>query len=283
MLSYFQAFILGGLQGITELFPVSSLGHSVILPKLLGWDISQHDDAFLVFLVTTHFATAIVLFFFFFSDWKKIVAGIFRSLRMRRIDTEDTYARLGWMLIIATIPAGILGLLFEEKFKLLFATPLFAALFLFANGFMLLGAEALRKKKKETTRDDAHVAKLSWKKTVFIGFAQTIALLPGFSRTGATLGGGLLVGLGHEDAARFSFLMATPIIGAAAMLKLPELLASGKSAELGPTLFGAFISGIAAYFSVRFLSKYFKSNDLSLFGYYCLLFGGLASLRFLFF
>lgn len=276
MLNYFQAFILGGLQGMTELFPVSSLGHSVILPKLLGWDIAQGDDAFLVFLVATHFATALVLIGFFFKDWLLITGGIMRSLKTGRINTNDTYAKLGWLLIIATIPAGLLGLLLEKKLKLLFAVPLYASLFLFANGIMLYGAEKLRKAKQKESVDDTHLAKLPFLKGLWIGCAQCIALLPGFSRTGATLGGGLLAGFGHEDAARFSFLMATPIITLAALHKLPELIHGTASDMLGQTLFGSLVSGIAAYLSVRFLTKYFKTNTLTPFAIYCLVVGGIS-------
>ena len=141
MISFLQAIILGGLQGLTELFPVSSLGHSVIIPPLLGWNIDQSANYFVIFIVATHLATSIVLFFFFYEDWVKILKGIFHSLRERKINTEDTYAKLGWLLVIATVPAGILGLLFQEKFSALFATYKYVAIFLILNGLVLLGAE----------------------------------------------------------------------------------------------------------------------------------------------
>lgn len=273
MLSYFQAFILGGLQGITELFPVSSLGHSVILPKLFGWDIAQDSDQFLIFLVATHLATAIVLFVFYFEDWKKIIIGVLRSLTNTKLIRTNTYARFGWLLIVGTIPAGILGLLFESKLKHLFASPIYAAGFLTLNGIMLFAAEKLRTRQHEGRADDAVIGTLSFASIVKVGFAQSVALLPGLSRTGATLGGGLLVGLNHANAARLSFMLATPIITAAALHKLPLLLHEEHLAALGPTIFGALVSAIAAYLSVRFLSKYFETKRLTPFAYYCLIFG----------
>ena len=283
MLSYFQAIILGAIQGITELFPISSLGHSVILPSVLGWDINQNDNFFLVFLVATHIATAVVLFGFFFKDWVLIVKGIFRSLKMRTIDQTDTYAKLGWLIVVSSIPAGILGLLLEEKLKILFASPRAVAIFLILNGFLLYGAELLRRKKIEmqSSHNDEQIAKISWMQAVKIGLAQCLALIPGFSRTGSTIGGGLLIGLNHEDSARFSFLMATPIIFAAAVLKLPELLMSNDTNIIGPILTGSVVAGIAAYFSISFLTKYFKTKKLTPFAVYCILLGIGTSLLFL--
>jgi undecaprenyl-diphosphatase len=280
MINYLQAFLLGGLQGVTELFPISSLGHSVILPKLLNWNIAQDSDQFLMFLVATHLATAIVLFFFFLSDWMKIARGLLRTIMTRKLDATDVYARLGLLLIVGTIPAGILGLLLETKLKHLFATPLYASCFLFLNGIMLYGFEKMRKSQTESSASDTQIAVLSYLDLVKVGFAQAIALLPGFSRTGATLGGGLLVGLNHANAARLSFLMATPIIAAAAIHKLPKLLHGGASGEVGPILFGAVTSAIAAYLSVRFLSKYFETKSLAPFALYCSFFGGVCVLVF---
>ncbi|MGI8419513.1 MAG: undecaprenyl-diphosphate phosphatase [Candidatus Levyibacteriota bacterium] len=282
MLNYFQAFIFGAIQGVTELFPISSLGHSVILPKLFGWNIDQKDPFFLTFLVATHFATAIVLFFFFWKDWKRIFAGIFRSLKAREINEHDSEAKLGWLLIVSTIPAGILGLLFEDSLKALFASPQLVAGVLILNGCMLYGAELLRRRKKDpVTGSNKRIAKLTWFQTVKIGLLQCLALIPGFSRTGAAITGGLLVGLTHEDAARFSFLLATPIIGAAAVLKLPELLTPAEVNNLGPTLVGTISAGIFAYLSVRFLTKYFETKKLTPFAVYCVTIGVIVSLLFL--
>ncbi len=284
MISYLQALILGALQGITELFPVSSLGHSVILPKILGWNIDQHDNLFLIFLVATHLATALVLFGFFFTDWLLIIKGVGRSLKIRKIDPADTYAKLGWLIIVGSIPAGILGLLFEEKLKALFASPRLVAVFLILNGFVLYGAELLRRKiavsqSTGTESDtDIRIAKISWAQSVKVGFAQCLALIPGFSRTGSTIGGSLLVGLNHEEAVRFSFLLATPIIFAASILKLPELMSATNAFAIGPIFAGSLASAIAAYFSVRFLTKYFKTKTLVPFAIYCLAAGILTSL-----
>ncbi|MGH7202899.1 MAG: undecaprenyl-diphosphate phosphatase [Candidatus Levyibacteriota bacterium] len=282
MLDYFQAFIFGAIQGVTELFPISSLGHSVILPKLLGWSIDQKDPFFLTFLVATHFATAVVLFLFFWKDWKRIFAGIVRSLKEREINQHDSEAKLGWLLIVSTIPAGILGLLFEDPLKTLFASPQLVAGILILNGCMLYCAELLRRRKKDPpSGNDKRIAKLTWLQTVKIGLLQCLALIPGFSRTGAAITGGLLVGLTHEDAARFSFLLATPIIGAAAVLKLPELLTPAEVNNLGPTLVGALSAGIFAYLSVRFLTKYFETKKLTPFAVYCVTIGVIVSLLFL--
>jgi undecaprenyl-diphosphatase len=277
MLSYFQAIILGALQGITELFPISSLGHTIILPSLFGWKINQSEEFFLIFLVATHFATAIVLFFFFFNDWLKIIRGIFRSIARMKIPEQDTHAKIGWLLIIGTIPAGLLGLLLEKKLKLLFATPYIVAYVLILNGILLYAAELLRRKQtlrepKIESYDDYKIAKLSLWQSFKIGVAQCLALIPGFSRTGSTIAGGLLNNLNHEDSARFSFLLATPIILAAAILKLPELSKS-TSAEFGPLIAGVLASAIAAYFSVKFLTNYFKKYTLTTFAVYCVAIG----------
>jgi undecaprenyl-diphosphatase len=280
MFTYLQAIILGLLQGITELFPISSLGHSVILPRLLGWDIHQSDPFFLNFLIATHLATALVLFIFFYQDWLKIIAGVWRSLTSRRIDEADIEAKLGWLIIVGSIPAGIIGLLFEEKIRALFASPILVAGSLAANGILLFAAEFLRHKnqtKQASNNPDQPIAQLSWGKTLVVGSMQALALIPGFSRTGAAITGGLWVGLEHESAARFSFLLATPIIGAAALLKLPEMAASSSQSYLGQTLVGAMCSAVAAYIAVKFLTRYFETNTLKPFAIYCLI-AGLASL-----
>src|SRR5947207_6843411 len=222
-ISYFQGAMLGLLQGVSELFPVSSLGHSVILPKLVGWNIHQNDKFFITFLVATHLATALVLLFFFRSDWARILKGLGRSLRDRGIAPDDTDAKLGWLLVVGTIPAGLLGLLLEHKLRSVFASPQSAAIFLFINGFLLYGAELLRRRAPQAEHgdpDERIARRVSFRSAFTVGAAQALALIPGFSRSGATMGGGLLVGLSNEDAARFAFLLATPIIGAAAALKL---------------------------------------------------------------
>jgi undecaprenyl-diphosphatase len=280
-ISYLQGAILGLLQGITELFPISSLGHSVILPSLFGWNIHQNEPYFLSFLVATHLATALVLLGFFWRDWVRIVKGIGRSLRDREIG-GDPDAKLGWLLVVGTIPAGILGLLLQDALRKLFASPEYASIFLALNGVLLFGAEALRRRAPETTDDDdARIArKVGWWQAGTVGAAQSIALIPGFSRSGAAMGGGLLVGLSHRDAARFAFLLATPIILAAAVLKLPELAGPQGNGVRGPALVGALCSGVTAYFSVRFLMRYFETRTLTPFAIYCLCAGTACAIYF---
>ncbi len=279
-ITYFQGAILGLLQGVSELFPISSLGHSVILPSLLGWNIHQNQQYFLTFLVALHLATALVLLGFFWQDWVRIVKGLGRSLRDREIADPD--AKLGWLLILGTIPAGILGLLLQDSLRKLFASPEYASIFLACNGLLLFGAEALRRRAPVVAEDDdEQIAKtVGWGQAASVGAAQSIALIPGFSRSGAAMGGGLLVGLSHKDAARFAFLLATPIILAAAVLKLPELAGSQGDGVRGPALVGALCSALTAYLSVRFLMKYFETRTLIPFAVYCLCAGTACAIYF---
>jgi undecaprenyl-diphosphatase len=284
VISYWQAIVLGLLQGVSELFPVSSLGHSVILPKLVGWNIHQNDSYFITFLVGTHFATALVLLGFFWRDWVRIVKGLGRSLRDRQISPDDKDAKLAWLLVVGTIPAGILGLLLEHKLRHVFASPKSAAIFLMLNGFLLYGAELLRRRapvEEKGDPDDRIVRRVGWKEAAGVGTAQALALIPGFSRSGATMGGGLLAGLSNVDAARFAFLLATPIIGAAAALKLPELLGSQGNGIRGQTLVGAICSAVTAYLAVRFLMRFFHTNRLTPFAVYCFAAGLAATIYFL--
>jgi undecaprenyl-diphosphatase len=273
-ISYLQALVLGLLQGIAELFPISSLGHSVALPRLFGWDIHQNDAYFLTFLVAIHLATALVLLGFFARDWARIVRGLGRSLRDREIRADDTDAKLGWLLVVATIPAGLLGLVLEHPLRTVFASPQSAAVFIALNGVLLHGAERLRRGAPVVERagpqSDARIAqRLGYRSALAVGSAQALALIPGFSRSGATMGGGLLVGLSNEDAARFSFLLATPVIGAAAVLKLPELMGSQGDHVRGQALVGALGAALTAYLSVRFLLRFFETNRLTPFAIYC--------------
>ena len=281
-ITYFQAIVLGLLQGFSELFPISSLGHSVILPQLLGWNIHQNDDYFITFLIATHLATAIVLFIFFFQDWMRIFAGMWRSLVDRQIAPDNHDAKLGWLLVVGTVPAGLLGLLFQDSLRTVFASAQSAAFFLMLNGVMLYGAERLRRRAPvvETSdplaSDERISGTTSYRDAVGIGAAQAIALIPGFSRSGASMAGGLLTGLSNEDAARFSFLLATPIIGAAALLKLPDLFGATGDGVRGQALAASLCSALTAWFSVRFLVKYFETNRLTPFAIYCFV-AGLAS------
>jgi undecaprenyl-diphosphatase len=277
-ISYFQAIVLGLLQGVTELFPISSLGHAVVLPRVFGWDIHQNDKFFLTFLIAVHLATALVLLGFFWNDWVRIVKGLGRSIRDREIAADDADARLGWLLVVATIPAGILGLTLESPIRKLFASPTIAAVFLIVNGLLLFGAERLRKRapnapEREADEDNRIAHRVSWGQSVAVGASQALALIPGISRSGVTMGGGLLVGLNNQDAAKFGFLMATPIIGAAAALKIPELLGKDGNGVRGPALVAALCAAITAYLSVRFLMKYFETNRLTPFAIYCVAVG----------
>jgi undecaprenyl-diphosphatase len=283
-ISYFQAIILGLVQGIAEPFPISSLGHGVVLPQLFGWDIHQNDNFFLTFLVATHFATAVVLFFLFFDDWMRIFRGIGRSLRDREIRPGDSDAKLGWLLVVGTIPAGILGLLLEDPLRSLFASAASAAAFLIVNGILLLLFERLRKR-APTPEDhlgdsDARIAKLTWGEAVGVGTAQAAALVPGISRSGITMGGGLIFGLSNEDAARYAFLLATPIIGAAAVLKLPDLFGSSGNGVRGPALVGALCAAATTFLAVKFLLRFFETNRLTPFGIYCICAGVILTIIF---
>jgi undecaprenyl-diphosphatase len=282
LISYWQAVLLGLLQGVSELFPVSSLGHSVILPRLLGWNIHQNDEYFISFLVATHLATALVLLGFFWRDWVRIVKGLGRSLRDRGIAEDDPDAKLAWLLVVGTIPAGILGLLLEHKLRSVFASATSAALFLALNGLLLFGAELLRRRAPQTAvDDDVRIARtVSFRDAFLVGAAQALALIPGFSRSGATMGGGLLVGLSNKDAARFAFLLATPIIGAAALLKIPDLLGPHGDGVRGQALVASLCSAVTAYLAVRFLMRFFETNTLTPFAAYCAVAGTACFLYF---
>jgi undecaprenyl-diphosphatase len=272
-ISYFQAIVLGLVQGIAEPFPISSLGHGVILPRLAGWNIHQNDKFFITFLVATHLATAIVLFGFFLGDWLRIFKGLGRSLRDRVIGPEDHDARLGWLLVVGTIPVGIIGLVLENPLRNLFASAVTAAAFLVVNGIGLLIFERLRRR-PPSPEDPAGelnqiAGRLTWRQAVFIGTAQAAGLIPGLSRSGFAMGGGLLAGLSNEDAARYGFLLATPIIGAAAALKLPELLGPTGNGVRGPALVAAVAAGLTTFVAVKFLLRFFETNRLTPFGVYC--------------
>jgi undecaprenyl-diphosphatase len=283
-ISYFQAVILGLTQGIAEPFPISSLGHGVVMPRLFGWNIHQNDKFFLAFLVATHLATAIVLFFFFLRDWVRIFRGLGRSLRDREIHPDDADARLGWLLVVGTIPAGVIGLLLEHPLRSLFASAQSAAAFLILNGLLLLAFERLRRSAPKADRSgdhDEHIAKtLTWRQALGVGSAQAAALIPGISRSGITMGGGLLAGLSNEDAARYGFLLATPIIGAAALLKVPDLFGSAGDGVRGQALVASICAAATTFFAVKFLLRFFETNRLTPFGIYCLAAGTALTIGF---
>jgi undecaprenyl-diphosphatase len=279
MITYAQAIILGLLQGFTELFPISSLGHSVLLPALLGWNLDQSAPYFLVFLVATHFATAVVLIIFYFKDWVRILQGFLRSIIYRNVQQRDVYAKLAWLLVVATIPAAAIGFIFQKKLGALFASPHIVAVFLLGNGILLFAVEKLKKRPSSSMNAgssslsiDTAISRLSVFQALRAGTMQVLALFPGFSRTGSALGGGLLAGLDHEAAARLSFLLATPIILAAAVLKLPALFTT-HGLPTDQILAGMAASAFAAFFSLLFLTRYFKTRTLMPFALYCMVAG----------
>jgi undecaprenyl-diphosphatase len=294
-LSYLQAIFIGLLQGVTELFPISSLGHSVLIPAWLGWDgivksQSQSESYYLAFLVALHVATALALFIFFFDEWKGIIGGFFTSIRDRRVDTKDQ--RLAWLLVVATIPAGITGLVFEHGLRTLFAKPLAAAIFLTINGVILWVGEMVRRRPevralaaKQPQSDTSpepgrRLDTLNYRESFIVGVAQIGALFAGISRSGITMVAGLVRGFDHEDAARFSFLLATPIIFAAGIYKIPDLIGKNGENVRGQAIVGAIAAGIAAYFAVRFLVRFFQTKNLMPFAIYCLIAGGISIIRF---
>lgn len=296
MLTYLQAIILGIVQGVTELFPVSSLGHSVLIADLFNWaNLSSQETAksstFLNLLVMMHVATAIALIIFYRAQWVRIAKGLWRSINIadRTIAIgQDSDAKLAWLLIAATIPAGLFGLLFDHAFRKEFGTAFFAIIFIILNGVILLKGDKLvtraelerpRRRRGENT-DELAAAKtarvvsdhLTIERAVLIGTAQVGALFAGISRSGITMLAGLRSGLDHQDAARFSFLLATPIILLAGLYKLPSVLAH-IGAYGGQILVGSLLAGIGAYLSVRYLDKYFRGKSLRPFGWYCIGFG----------
>lgn len=267
-----QAIIIAILQGVTELFPISSLGHTVILPALLGWgDIESRPD-FLPLVVIMHLGTAVALLIYFWRDWYDFAMSL-----LNRGDRVAQDRRLLILIIIATVPAALIGFFLEKLLRGAFATPVLAAAFLVVNGFLLLIGDRIRQGGRESLDD------LTWEGALAIGFAQATALIPGISRSGVTMIGGVVVGLHHKDAARFSFLIATPIIFGAALHQIPKL----DHAAFGSLALMSFvISGVFAYASTMFLMRYFKSHDmgaLNPFAYYCAIagFGAIAWLKLL--
>jgi undecaprenyl-diphosphatase len=347
VMTYPEAMVVGLIQGVTELFPVSSLGHNVLIPALVGgsWardlSVSAAESPYLAFIVGLHVATAIALLIYFWRDWVRIITGFFTSIRDRDIVTADQ--KLAWMIIVATIPVGLAGLLFEHTFRVIFGQPVRAAVFLVINGLILFAGEKFRTKKSlqadaeaaeerrlatvpaavqhepvagvaalglaaagdgggatvaparrpghgshaaakpdaraeraadsaAAVRADVRLSKLDYVQTLIIGAAQILALLAGISRDGVTMVAGMYRGLAREDAARFAFLLATPVILAAGALKMGDLIQKGHGIY-GPILAGSILSGIGAYVSVRFLVRYFQTRTLTPFAIYCVLFG----------
>jgi undecaprenyl-diphosphatase len=331
-LTYLEAAVVGLVQGVSEMFPVSSLGHNVLIPAIIGgsWardlNVSSAESPYLAFIVGLHVATAIALLIYFWRDWIRIIGGFFSSIRDRKVRTEDQ--KLAWMIILATIPVGIVGLLFEHAFRVIFAKPIIAGIFLAVNGVILIageryrsrasraadaaiaaerdprliparepelvaagrapagshardGARALRQQEQaEAIQADRRLAQMGYPQAVVVGSAQILALLAGISRDGVTMVAGMARGLSREDAARFAFLLATPVILAAGALKIPDLLGPLGNGIRGQILLGSVLSGVGAYLSVRFLLRYLRTRTLTPFGVYCLI-AGVASVLYL--
>lgn len=302
-LSFTEAIVVGAFQGVTELFPVSSLGHAVLVPALIGgqWaqdlNVSAPESPYLAFIVGLHVATASALLVFFWRDWARILAGFVSSLRYRRMQTPAE--RLAWLIVLATIPVGLAGLALEHLFRTTLGKPIPAAAFLMINGIVLYAGEVLRRRAAPqpipVTANasassngeageplhtgeaiDDRLAQLSMARGVLIGATQMLALLPGISRSGITMVAGLWRGLSHEDAARFSFLLATPIILAAGIFKMPDLVGPLGAGIGGQVIAGSVASFVAAYLAVRYLTRYFQTRTLTPFAIYCTLAGAVS-------
>ena len=272
-MSVLLAIFIAVIQGVTELFPVSSLGHAVILPAVLRLGIDQRAPEFLPFLVVLHLGTAAALLVYFWHDWMDIIFGLFGRPSPQR----DESRRVLLLMIIATLPAAVLGYLFEHKLKDLFGVPVIASAFLFINGFLLFFGERLRRQ-RDSLNGQKTLAELSWKGALAIGLWQCTAFFPGISRSGATMVGGLLSGLSHRASAHFSFLIATPVILGAAILEVPKLLHhTAAPGMMSVSLIGGLVAGITAFASIAFLMHYFRKHDfeaLNPFAFYCWLAGG---------
>ncbi len=285
-LTYFQAAVLGFLQGVTELFPVSSLGHTVLFPTLFGWNSlvkaqSESESFWLAFVVMLHVGSALGLLFYYRRDWVQIVRAFFRTLSSRRIETSTE--RLAWLIIVASIPAGVIALALENQLRTITAKPELAAIFLMVNGCLLLGFERFRRRAevrelaiREGAKPDGarKLDTLEYREALVIGAAQSTALVAGISRDGVTMGAGLVRGLDHSDSAHFAFLLATPVILAAGLFKLPELLGHLGDGIRGQAIVGCAVAAVTAVFTVAFLVRWFKTRTLIPFALYCLVFGG---------
>jgi undecaprenyl-diphosphatase len=281
-LNIFQTIFLALLQGVTELFPISSLGHTVIIPGLLGWANIETDTAcggqscFLPIIVALHLGTSIALIIYFWRDWYQIILNLLKNIKDGEVH-PGTDHWVSWLIIIGVIPAGLIGLVLETPLKQLFASPVIASAFLVVNGSILFAGEGLRRRAenkltfataKEREASFRPLFSLTWKEALIVGLAQSLALIPGISRSGVTMVAGLGVRLNHEDAARYSFLLGTPLILLAALLEIPQLI--GQSAHTWLLVaIGVVLAGAAAYLSTKFLMKYFETGRLYPFAYYC--------------
>ncbi|WP_405878214.1 undecaprenyl-diphosphate phosphatase [Streptomyces sp. NBC_01136] len=300
VLTYPEAIGVGLLQGVTELFPVSSLGHSILIPALLGghWkhdlNVSADGSLYLNELIGLHLATALALVVYFWRDWIRVIRGLSTSVTQRRIQTVDQ--RLAWLIVMATIPVGVAGIALDKVFRTTLGRPVPTAIFLALNGIVLFITEQLRRGgtgrrragastaagEEQLTPDelsDQRITGMTMRQAMAIGAAQILALLPGISRSGSTISAGIFRGLEREDSARFAFLLATPVIGGAALLKLPPLLGAQGNGLRGPLLAGSLAAFVAAYLATRYLVRYFENRTLIPFAIYCTL-AGIGSLAY---
>ncbi len=273
MVTNWHLIVMAILQGITELFPVSSLGHAVLVPALLHWPMNRDAPWFLPFIVVLHLGTAAALLLFFWRDWWNILLSLART----RGQPTEPDARLFWLLVLGTVPAGLIGLALHQRIRLLFGTLTVAAVALAINGILLIAGDALRRRRRRY-----ELERMGWRHSFLIGIAQALALIPGISRSGVTLIAGLGTGLDYAASARFSFLLATPIIGAAGLLEVPKLVHAPISHGLLVTIIGSgVVAGICAWLSTWFLMRYFRLREVTAlrpFGVYCLLAAGAALL-----
>ncbi|MBV8185372.1 MAG: undecaprenyl-diphosphate phosphatase [Hyphomicrobiales bacterium] len=264
-----STIIVAIVQGVTELFPISSLGHAVVLPPLMRLsDMDIRSEAFLPLLVVLHLGTAIALMLYFWRDWLSIAAAFFdRDPKTRR----EQFGLL-WLVIVGTIPAVIAGFLLERHVREMFGSAYLAAFFLIVNGVLLFAVERMKQEGRNP------ISALTLKDAAIIGLWQCLALIPGISRSGATIAGGLLLGLSHEAAARFSLLLATPIIFGAGVLEVPKLMKSGFHVT-GIAVIGGVVAGVTAFIATAILMRWMKSHEfkaLDPFAYYCVGFGALS-------
>jgi undecaprenyl-diphosphatase len=331
-LTYLEAAVVGLVQGVSELFPVSSLGHNVLIPALVGgsWardlNVADANSPYLAFIVGMHVATAIALLIYFWRDWIRIIGGFFSSIRHREVQTRDQ--RMAWMIVLATIPVGLVGVVADKPFREIFGKPIVAGVFLIINGVILYcgerfrpassiradqeiaaqrqqalmpapagvrrqpvpagpgmarqarhasGQQAVRQEELvQAVQADERLSRMGYLRALIIGSSQILALLAGISRDGITMVTGMSRGLSREDAARFAFLLATPVILAAGVLELPKLTGPEGNGIHGQILLGSILSGVGAYVSVRFLMRYFQTRTLTPFAIYCFVFGLLA-------
>jgi undecaprenyl-diphosphatase len=267
---------LAVLQGVSELFPISSLGHTILVPALLRWSIDRSGESFLAFVVVLHLGTALALVVFYRREWGSIVRAFVASI-VRGSFSNGPIEKIAWLLVAGTVPVGLLGVFFQSSIRGLFGSPLSAAAFLMLNAGIMFFGEWLRKRQfADRNRPAKPIEAISYADGVKVGLAQGLALLPGISRSGSSIVAGLLVDLDHEAAAHYSFLLATPVILAASVLEIPKLFDPEAHVVAVQALLGGIVAGLTAYASVAFLTRYFQHNDLRPFGWYCLLAGAAA-------